>query len=90
MNPVIPFNHEFDFHGVRLRSRVTHLSASDVDVELLSPFSGLSWVLLTLYFALRRENRNLDPDGNITVKGWLRIRSSGSPPPFAYAPGSGH
>ena len=71
----LPFAYSLEHDGVRLDALVTHLSRSDVTVELVSPFPGARYGLHTPYFAMYERNRNLDPDGAVSGKGWGTIRA---------------
>jgi len=71
----VPFAYDLDHDGVRLEAVVTQVSPSDVTVELVSPFPGVRYGLHVPYFAMYERNRNLDPDGSVSAKGWGTIRA---------------
>ncbi|HPE89044.1 MAG TPA: hypothetical protein P5298_08675 [Spirochaetia bacterium] len=71
----LPFAYRLDHGGVVIEAVVTHLSPSDVTVELVSPFPGVRYGLHAPYFAMYERNRNLGPDGGVSAKGWGTIRA---------------
>ncbi len=70
------FSFSVDHEGIVIEGLVSYCSVSDVNVEITSPYQGLSSGLHTMYMCLFPGNRNLDEKNELSEKGKRTITSA--------------